>query len=331
MSEVSPNRKVSIITPLYNSAAFIRETLDSLLAQTYTNWESLLIDDGSTDGTPEVLAPYLADPRFIYARQENRGIAGARNTAIRAASGEWICLLDHDDVWLPEKLEKQLRYALEKRCDIVCTGAFIVTENERWLYGGGFPEAAAAAERALSDPEVDLFAHLIKVNFACTSSVMIRRSLFEDHGLLDPSLVPADDYDMWLRCMPDARFGFLREPLVQYMVHGKNFSKNMVRMLDRIIRVLQHHRRRYANDKRRCLQFDEALTKYMLMFFQQVSQDRSSAYAFWRSLWLFKSAPRRVGRLISLTAGAPWISFATRVKNSATYRWGLLRSRTNGR
>src|SRR5205085_11286677 len=104
--------KVSVLTPLYNSAAFIRGTLDSLLAQTYTNWESLLVDDGSTDDTAEVVRPYLEDSRFRYVRQENQGIAGARNTGIRAATGEWVCLLDHDDRWLPEKLERQVRYAL---------------------------------------------------------------------------------------------------------------------------------------------------------------------------------------------------------------------------
>ena len=245
-------------------------------------------------------------------------------SASRGASG--CALLDHDDRWLPEKLEKQLCYALESRCDIVCTDAFIVTERARWLYGGGFPDAAHAAERALSDPDVDLFAHLIKVNFACTSSVMIRRSLFDEHGLLDPSLVPADDYDMWLRCMPEARFGFLREPLVEYQVHGGNYSKNMVRMFDRIIRVLQRHRRRHADDMRLRHHFDEALAENSRMFFEEVSQHSSRARAWWRTLWLLKSAPGDVSRLICSNLGDPWRSLAARAMNSATYRWGLLRA-----
>jgi glycosyltransferase involved in cell wall biosynthesis len=332
MRENLQETKVSVITPLYNSSTFIGETLDRLCAQTYTNWESLLIDDGSTDETAKTVAPYLADRRFRYIRQENQGIAGARNTGIRAAVGEWICLMDHDDHWMPTKLEKEVRYATDHRCDIVCTNAFIVTDRDRWLYGDGFPDAAAAAEQALNDPDVDVFAHLIKVNFALTSSVMIRRSLFDKHGLLDPSVVPVDDYDMWLRCMPEARFGFLREPLVEYLMHERNYSRNMVRMFDRIIRVLQRHRRRHAKDKRRRIQFDEALTRYFVMFFRQAAQDRSRAYAIWHTLWLLKGAPQCASRLMtfrqlmSFSAGAPRSSFAARVKASATYRWGQLRA-----
>jgi glycosyltransferase involved in cell wall biosynthesis len=329
MSEASPGPKVSVVTPLYNSSAFIRRTLDSLLAQTYANWECLLVDDGSTDDTAEAVRPYLADPRFSYVRQENRGIAGARNTAIAAATGEWVCLLDHDDLWLPGKLEKQLRYALEHGCDILCADAFIVTGRERWLYGGGFPEAAAAVQRALSDGSVDVFGHLIKVNFVCASSVMLRRALFDEHGLLDQSVAPSDDYDMWLRCMPGARFGYLSEPLVEYVVHGGNYSKDMARIYEYSIRVLQRHRRRHAADARRRRQFDEALANFYGLFFRQLSQDRSRAHALRRTLSLLAGGPRVA--LLRRFARAAWSPLAARARNSAAYRWGLLRARVLGR
>src|SRR5215208_4471602 len=127
MQTVPP--QVTVITPLYNSSAFIRDTLDSLRGQTFTNWESILVDDGSTDDTVQVVEPYVTtDNRFRLMQQENRGIAGARNTGIKEARGEWICLLDHDDRWLAAKLEKQIAYAREHNLDIVCSDAFIVTD-----------------------------------------------------------------------------------------------------------------------------------------------------------------------------------------------------------
>jgi glycosyltransferase involved in cell wall biosynthesis len=252
--------KVSVVTPLYNSAAFVGGTLDSLRAQTYRNWEAILVDDGSTDDTARVVEPYLADERFRYVRQENQGIAGARNTAIRAARGEWVCFLDHDDRWLPSKLEKQVARALTTGCQIVATDAFIVEpDDSRWVYSRCFPDIVAKVERSLSDPAVDVFGILIGHNFFCTCSVMISRAMFDRHGLLDPEAAPADDLDMWLRCMPEARICFINEPLVEYVRHAGNYSKNEARMLERVIYTLRKNRRRHADDARRSRQFDEAI------------------------------------------------------------------------
>ena len=91
IDEATSIPKVTIITPLYNSADLIRETLDSVLSQTYANWELILVDDGSTDDTRQVIGAYLDDPRFKYIRQENAGIAEARNTGVSVARGEWVC------------------------------------------------------------------------------------------------------------------------------------------------------------------------------------------------------------------------------------------------
>jgi glycosyltransferase involved in cell wall biosynthesis len=312
--------KVSVITPLYNSSAFIRATLDSLRAQTCADWESILVDDGSTDDTAEAVGPYLEDARFRLIRQENRGIAGARNTAIREARGEWVCLLDHDDRWLPRKLEKQLAFALEHSCDVVCTDAFIVTEGKSWVYSGGFPEVAAEVQRAASDPGVDVFAQLIKFDFLCASSVMLRRSLFEERGLLDPSAVPADDYEMWLRCMPEAKFGFLGEPLIEWVMHEGNYSHNERLMTEQTIRVLQRHRRRLALDARRRRQFDESLAQQFHSLYEKLAATHSRADALRGLLPLLKDGPGPL-RLLYLAA---WPRLVARARHSARYRLGLL-------
>jgi glycosyltransferase involved in cell wall biosynthesis len=277
MERVQPTPKVSVITPLYNSASFIGGTLDSLLRQTYRNWEAVLVDDGSTDETPRAVEPYLADERFRYIRQENQGIAAARNAAIRAAAGEWICFLDHDDRWLPAKLEKQVRYALANDCQIVATDAFIVEGESRRVYSRAFPELAASVERGVSDASVDVFGILIRHNVFCTCSVMIRKLMFDRHGLLDPEAAPADDLDMWLRCMPDAKVGFLNEPLVEYVRHGSNYSKNEARMLERTIYTLRKNRRRHATDEGRARQFDESITWFYEQLFRSLRGARAYA------------------------------------------------------
>lgn len=105
---------VSIIMPSYNTGRFIAETIESVIAQTYTNWELIIVDDCSTDNTDDVVSPYLSDERVRYIKNEkNSGAAVSRNRALRKAKGRWIAFLDSDDLWLPEKLEKQLNFMNE--------------------------------------------------------------------------------------------------------------------------------------------------------------------------------------------------------------------------
>ena len=107
------NELVSVITPSYNTARFLRETIGCVLSQTYENWEMLIVDDGSTDDTDDVVASF-SDPRIRYFKNErNSGAAGSRNRALREARGKWIAFLDSDDLWTPDKLEKQIRFMEE--------------------------------------------------------------------------------------------------------------------------------------------------------------------------------------------------------------------------
>lgn len=105
------NELVSIITPSYNTAKFIGKTIDSVQSQTYPNWEMIIVDDCSTDNTDDVVAAYMSDKRIKYIKNEkNFGAAVSRNKALREAKGKWIAFLDSDDLWMPEKLEKQIRF-----------------------------------------------------------------------------------------------------------------------------------------------------------------------------------------------------------------------------
>lgn len=105
------NELVSIIMPSYNTGRFIAETVNSVISQTYTNWEIIIVDDCSSDNTDEVIAPFLKDERIKYLKNEkNSGAAVSRNRALREAKGKWIAFLDSDDLWAPEKLEKQVGF-----------------------------------------------------------------------------------------------------------------------------------------------------------------------------------------------------------------------------
>ncbi len=116
------NELVSIITPSYNTARYIAETIKSVQVQTYTNWEMIIVDDCSTDNTDEIVAQFLADTRIRYLKNErNSGAAVSRNYALREAKGKWIAFLDSDDTWLPEKLEKQVGFMERSGCSFSYT------------------------------------------------------------------------------------------------------------------------------------------------------------------------------------------------------------------
>lgn len=126
------NELVSIIMPSYNTEKFISETINSVLAQTYTNWELIIVDDCSTDNTDDVVASF-SDPRIKYLKNEkNSGAAVSRNRALREATGKWIAFLDSDDLWFPEKLEKQIAFMQEKGYKFTYTD-YRIKLNDKWL------------------------------------------------------------------------------------------------------------------------------------------------------------------------------------------------------
>ncbi len=127
---------ISIITPNYNCARFIAQTIESVLAQTYTNWEMLIVDDCSTDGSYEIAQGYAEkDSRIkVFRNEKNSGTAVSRNRAIEASSGEYVAFLDSDDLWLPEKLERQLKFMQENNCDFSFTEYEHIDEENKSLH-----------------------------------------------------------------------------------------------------------------------------------------------------------------------------------------------------
>lgn len=200
----NPIPKISVIVPAYNTAGLIAGCLSSVLSQTYRDFEVLVVNDGSPD-TPELeaaLEPYAA--RIRYIKQENKRAAGARNTAIRVARGEFVAFLDSDDTWLPEHLSAQMDLvAKDPSLDMVYANAMLI----------GNPERQRQFTQECPSRGVANFESLIMEQCQIPiSTVVVRRSALVKAGLFDETLLRCDDYDMWVRAaFYGAKIGYSRK------------------------------------------------------------------------------------------------------------------------
>ena len=197
---------VSIILPTYNRASFIGAALDSVFAQTYGHWELVVVDDGSTDGTVDVLKRY-DDSRIRYFHQDNQGVSAARNAGIGRCGGEMIALLDSDDEWLPTKLATQLGYMREHGYEISQT-------EEIWIRGGRRVNQKAKYAK----PEGWFFEQSLEMCLISPSCTMFTKAAWERIGPFDVEMPSCEDYDMWLRACLHYPVGLVAEKLT--VKHG---------------------------------------------------------------------------------------------------------------
>lgn len=217
---------VSIIIPAYNQAGFLAQAIESALGQTHPAVEVVVVDDGSTDRTPEVAASYRDRPKFKYVRQENQGLPGARNRGLAESSGAYLCFLDSDDCYLPEKAARQASLLDEDPelglvyCDITVVDASGQPAREQ--------APVAENQRALSG---DIFESLMVSGYFPPHTVMIRRSVLDQVGPFDRALGGHADYDLWLR-VAGAGFkaAFIPERLALYRRHGGSMSRDGLHM-----------------------------------------------------------------------------------------------------
>lgn len=213
--------KVSVIIPAYNSLAYLPETIASLLNQTYSDFEAIIVNDGSSDRTEEWVSQE-SDPRIKLISQLNKGLAGARNTGIAAATGEYLAFLDADDLWHPTKLEKQVE-CLDKNSEVGLVYTWVALINEQGIPTGRLFK---------NSQEGHVWEHLILHNIVESGSVaMVRRQCFETCGVFDTNLRSfVEDWDMWLRIALNYPFNALSEPLVYYRQHSQSASRNWAAM-----------------------------------------------------------------------------------------------------
>lgn len=207
---------VSVLMPVRDGERWLRDAIDSVLAQTFSDFELLAIDDGSTDNTPNTLADYRArDPRVIVVRQERLGLAYALNRGLAEAKGSLIARLDADDVALPERLQRQVRY-FDKHPDVALLGTWAQVIDDT-----GQPMRRRL--RPLTDPK-SLAATLARTNPFVHSSVMFPAATARDLGGYRPIFEAAEDYDLWLRFSEAGGLATIPEMLILYRRHGGNVT-----------------------------------------------------------------------------------------------------------
>lgn len=209
--------KVSVIIPTHNTARHIAEAIESVLAQTYQDYEIIVVDDGSTDNTPEVIAPYRDQIRYVWQASQERAVA--RNHGLHLAQGELIAFLDSDDIWLPDKLERQVAALDRYNQAVLVYGPAKIIDIEgqpSHFWGSAYLCGEPGGEIEVNCPGREmLFGSPIM-----PSVVLARREALEQAGPFDTEVIPAEDWDMWLRLAQLGAFVWLPQVLAYYRTPG---------------------------------------------------------------------------------------------------------------
>jgi glycosyltransferase involved in cell wall biosynthesis len=225
---------ISVIIPNYNQQKYIRDALQSVFTQTHRDFEVIVIDDGSTDESKKIIDEYGDEVRYIW--QENKGLAGARNTGIKAARGEFVAFLDADDIWLPTYLETmQQLIAQHPEGTLYYCGAQCI-DNE----GNRLPQIVGQPIPAGTNPEA-MYQFLLRSNFLIPSTITVRRDVLLDAGLFDEALRYCEDIDLWLRIAADHVFVGTASSHVLYRIHSSSLSTNPQKTQETKFRVIEKY------------------------------------------------------------------------------------------
>ncbi len=220
---------ISVIIPVYNGERFIRETIESVLNQTFQDFEIIIINDGSTDSTLTIVSSF-SDPRIKVFTYPNRGLSTSRNRGIHLASGKYLAFLDADDLWTSGKLKAQVN-ALEENPH----AALVYSWTDQADESGQFLEHGAHW-----DLSGDVFEKLLQRNFLdCGSNPLVRASVFEELGGFDESLPSAEDWDMWLRIALQHPMIAIPKVQVLYRRHSLGKSSDILKLVTSVVRVLE--------------------------------------------------------------------------------------------
>ena len=264
--------KFSVIIPVYNRAKTIQRAIDSVLNQNYSPLEIIVIDDGSTDETPQIIEKYGDKINIIH--QANRGVSAARNKGIKAARGEWIALLDSDDEWLPHKLKLQQDFILEN-------GDFQILQTEEiWIRHGKRVNPMKKHQKFGGH----IFYQSLPLCIISPSAVVFTQKLFQRYGGFDESLPVCEDYDLWLRISANEMVGFIPEPgILKYGGHDDQLSRQywgMDRFRIRALEKLVNHAS--LTREQREAAYREIITKATIL--QHGAQKRHGNAEYWEKL-----------------------------------------------
>lgn len=209
---------VSVVITCYNYGRYLKSAIDSVLEQSLPVEEIIVIDDGSTDNTQAVLTRYKTNEKVSFVYQKNKGQAKAKNIGIQIARGAFVAFLDADDIWDPQKIEKQAPLFSNPDVGVVYTRQKFIDENNR---------VHSNAPVRLTPYRGRVVGEILKDNFIPFSSVIVRRTCFEKFGVFDEKLSMSIDWDLWLRCSLGTEFDYVDEDLLLYRLgHAGQMSKD---------------------------------------------------------------------------------------------------------
>lgn len=299
---------VSVIIPAYNCESYIAETITSVLRQTYQDFEIIVIDDGSSDQTANIAASFGPPVRLI--QQTNGRVCKARNHGIREAKGQYICLLDHDDFWFPDKLERQVR-EFEQHPDVgIVYGSFILWHANPG--DGRFP-SPESYDLSIYPDEVDadfsgwIYHQFLLDCWMLTSTAMFRAEVFANCGTFDESLSYSEDWELWLRIAREYRFIKTNRPTTLYRQHVEQGNR-MLRTVDYRTSLLAASVKKWGLCSRDgcCVtqaQFNRTLAKYHAEYALIHLAAGNKAIAFRSLLKAFRICPWRLKYLAYIGAG----------------------------
>lgn len=265
---------ISIIVPAFNAENYISETLTSINNQEYKNLEIIVVDDGSTDATSEIVREF-DEVKLI--KQFNAGVSAARNHGVKQSAGDLIAFCDADDVWYPNKLTEQLK----------------LHEKYKWSYTDSeyFGNNTSLDGKKRSDlsrlHSGTIFEKLILENFLTTSSIMLEKSLLIKHGGFDENLPAMEDWKLWLKIAEENPIGFCSMPLLKYRVHQTSTSRSARRSLPLHLKVIDEIFQELPNNKKNSILKKQAIANSFSICSYIAEESNDNVFALYCSLKQF--------------------------------------------
>ena len=266
---------VSVIIPCYNAAPFIEEALQSVVSQTLTSWELVVVDDGSTDDTASRVKAF-SDARIRYFYKSNTGVADTRNFGITLAMGKYIAFLDADDLFLPQNLEKKVLFLEQHPLIPLVHAAETVFDSE----SGNIVNTSFGKSGTVLNDLLEMKGTVIH----SPSSVVVRKEILADCGLFDVNLSTSADWELWVRLAARCEFGYLSEPLSRYRVHARQMHRNIALMEKDVMYALKKINKSGLFDSKRYFRFCKA--NFHLILAACYKGDARNYWQFFRHLAL---------------------------------------------
>lgn len=229
---MNENNIISIIIPVYNGEKYLSATIQSVIDQTYNNWELIIVDDGSTDNTADVVKQFN-DNRISYIKKNNTGVSDSRNVGAQIAKGEILCFLDADDVWLPDNLEKKIYQLINEPNSILVTSPMYL-----WYESADYHNC-----KIVGSPIIDEWKEFRELrNISIPSSSLIYKKSFLEAGMFDTNISTSADFDLSIRLRELGKFTYVNEPLVLYRSHPSQMHNNIALYKHDMIYILKKYK-----------------------------------------------------------------------------------------